>query len=106
MQNLSSGTSHIYKITGTLAGGVGFQRIVQWTEGNNYALFTTTLTNNTTAALSNVATLDNQDPDPGGTFNTNNDVTSGNALVAGSNTFGAMALGSADSRRVVSAEGF
>jgi len=106
MQNLSSGSQHIYKITGTVTTGVAFQRFVQWKEGDNYALFTTTLTNNSAATLNNVAMLDNDDPDPGGTFSTSNDVTSGVDLVVGSAAPGAIGLGSADPRRVVSAEGF
>jgi len=106
MQDLSSGAQHVIKINGTLAGGVGFQRVVQWTDGNHYALFTTTLTNNTASALSNVAMLDNDDPDPGNVVSTNNDVTSGGDLVVGSGAAGAMGVGSADPRRVTSAEGF
>ena len=107
MQNLSSGSTHAYKITGTPQPNVTFTRVVQWKDGDNFALVTTTITNNTASALSNVAMLDNQDPDPNGTFNSNNDVTSSNDLVVGGITgTGFMGLGSSDPRRVVSAEGF
>ena len=106
MADLSSGASHAIRITGNVTPSVAFQRWIQWKDGDSYALVTTTLTNNGVTSISNTAILDNQDPDPNGVFTTSNDVVLGADLVWGSGAGGAMGLGSADTRAVVSAEGF
>ena len=106
MADLSTGTSHAIRITGNITPDVLFERFISWNDGDSYALVTTTLTNNGVTSINNAAILDNQDPDPSGVFTTSNDVALGGELVWGSAAAGAMGLGSADARAVVSAEGF
>jgi subtilisin family serine protease len=106
MVDASAGGSHEVRITGSPRAGVSVVRTVRWLDGDNHAFVTTTITNNTSAALSRVALLENDDPDPDGVFDTSNDVLRGGRLVVGSAAGGAMALGSADPRAVASAEGF
>jgi len=104
--NASAGASHEVRITGSPRAGVTAVRVVTWRDGDDHALVTTTITNGTAAALSGVAMLENDDPDPDGGFATANDVLRGGRLVVGSAAGGAMALGSTDPRAVASAEGF
>jgi len=75
-------------------------------DGDDHATVTTTITNGTMASLSGVALLENDDPDPDGSFETSNDVLRDGRLVVASAVGGAMALGSADPRAVTSSEGF
>ncbi len=105
MQNLSSGSTHAIKITGTI-NGLLFERLWKWIDGDNFAFVTTTLTNKSGATLNNLALLENQDPDPNGVTVTNNDVTPSGDMVIATGAAGAIGLGSADPRRFVSAEGF
>lgn len=100
-----TGYSHALRATGSPSAGVNFSRVVYWNDGANYALVTQTVTNNTASPLSRVTLLENYDPDPGSSYETNNDVVPG-GLVVGANGSGAIGLGSSDSRAVVSAEGF
>lgn len=106
LEDISSGDQHGVRVTGNITADVAFERVVYWNDGDDFALVTTTLTNNSTAPLNNVALLENQDPDPGGVFSTNNDVVLDGDLVIGAGSAGAMALGSQDERAVVSAESF
>ena len=100
------GGIHEVRITGSPRTGVVFTRTVRWLDGDNHALVTTTITNGTTAPLLGVALLENNDPDPAGTFVTSNDVLRDGRLVVGAAAGGAMALGSADPRAVASVESF
>jgi subtilisin family serine protease len=102
----SGGASHEVRITGSPRSGVTVVRTVKWQDGDDHAVVTTTITNGTAAALPSVALLENDDPDPDGTFVTSNDVLRDGRLVVGSAASGAMALGSADPRAVASAGGF
>ena len=106
MEDFSSGSQHVIRIQGTVVAGVDFERTVSWTDGDDYALVTTVLTNNTASTLSDVALLENHDPDPAGFFLTANDVIeSGNLVIGGSFFDGMYGLGSLDARAVVSVEG-
>ncbi len=106
LEDISSGAQNGVRIRGTIVTGVEFERVVLWNDGDDYALVTTSVTNNTGATLNNVALLENQDPDPGGDVITANDVLDGGDLViAGSSFNGVLGLGSLDPRAVVSVEG-
>ena len=102
----SAGSTHEVRITGTPRTGVTVTRTVKWFDGDDHAVVTTTITNGTAVAISGVALLENDDPDPDGTVATSNDVLRNGRLVVGSAAGGAMALGSADPRALASAEGF
>ena len=102
----SAGSVHEVRITGSPRAGVTVARTVKWLDGDDHALVTTTITNGTAAALSGVALLENDDPDPAGHLATSNDVLRDGRLVVASASGGAMALGSADPRAVTSAQGF
>jgi subtilisin family serine protease len=102
----SAGASHEVRMTGSPRTGVTVVRTVKWQDGDDHAVVTTTITNGTAAALSSVALLENDDPDPDGILETANDVLRDGRLVVGSAAGGAMALGSADPRAVTSVEGF
>lgn len=106
MEDISSGSQHGVRIFGTISPGVEFERVVLWNDGDDYAMITTSITNNTAGTLDNVALLENQDPDPGGDVITANDVlANGNLVVGGSLFNGVLGLGTLDPRGVVSAEG-
>lgn len=106
LEDISSGSEHGVRIQGTIVPGVVFERIVRWSDGDDYAVVTTSVTNNTGGTLNNVALLENQDPDPGGDVITSNDVVDdGNLVLAGSLFNGVLGLGSIDPRAVVSVEG-
>lgn len=106
LEDISSGSQHGVRVFGTIAPGVEFERIVLWNDGDDYATITTSITNNTAGTLSNVALLENQDPDPGGDVITGNDVLAdGNLVIAGSLFNGILGLGTLDPRAVVSVEG-
>ena len=102
----SAGASHEVRMTGSPRTGVTVVRTVKWQDGDDHAVVTTTVTNRTSATLSSVTLLENDDPDPDGSLETSNDVLRDGRLVVGSAAGGAMALGSADPRAVASAEGF
>ncbi len=105
LENITSGTRHGIRATGDVVAGVHIVREVVWNDGDNYALVTMSLTNNTAATITGAAFLENHDPDPAGGSSTYNDVMPGGRVVMASNSYGAMALGSLDVRAVVSAEG-
>jgi hypothetical protein len=104
------------RIVGTVGGNIQIERVVLFNEDDEFATVATRLTNLTGSTLSGVAWLENLDPDQGfpliGDFSTFNDVVLGGQFVrADATTPGfpgglTIGLGSTDSRRVVSAEGF
>jgi hypothetical protein len=110
LEDLSSGDFHGVRIVGTV-GGLQLERVVAFSHGDQFATIATRLTNTSGATINNVAWLENLDPDQGEPlgygFETFNDVVLGGQFVradaAGGLTIG---LGSADARRVVSAQGF
>ena len=102
----SLGGNHEVRITASPRVGIAFVRTVRWLDGDDHAVVTTTITNNTAVPLSGVALLENVDPDPAGDLVTSNDVLRDGRLVVGVAAGGALALGSADPRSVASAEGF
>jgi subtilisin family serine protease len=104
--DLSSGTNHAFRISGSPRAGVLFERLVSWSDGDSYARVATTITNTSSSAIAGVALLENHDPDPNGVFSTTNDVSRGGRLATGAAGAFAMALGSSDPRAVASAEGF
>lgn len=116
MQNISSGTMHGVRIDAVLAGKLQMERIVLFNDGDQSVTVATRLTNLTTTTLTNVATLENDDPDQGVPlglgYNTNNSVVLGGQFVRGSvatSTYPnglTMGIGSADPRAVMSAGGF
>jgi Zn-dependent metalloprotease/methionine-rich copper-binding protein CopC len=109
LEDISIGSMHGIRATGTINSLLGFQRTIWWFDGDTYALVSTTLINNTPSPISNVAIIDNQDPDPAGSYATKNDViidAYGQLVVGSNNDSSAMALASPDSRAVASAEGF
>lgn len=118
IEDLSSGTLRGARIVGLVGGNLQLERVVLFQQGDEYATIATRLTNVGATPLSNVAWLENLDPDQGEPlgadtgFATYNDVVLGGRLVRataypaaypGGLTIG---LGSADSRAVTSAEGF
>ncbi|MBX7166500.1 MAG: S8 family serine peptidase [Pirellulales bacterium] len=104
--DISSGSQHGLRMTGTITAGVTFERVVSWQDGDNYAIVTTTITNNTGATLAGLALLENHDPDPGGVAITSNDVEQSQGLVTAGTMFnGHYALGSLDPRALASVEG-
>jgi hypothetical protein len=87
LEDLSSGTFHGVRIVGE-AGGLRLERVVAFEQGNPFATIVSRLTNIGGAIVSNVATLENIDPDQGEPlgvgFNTSNDVVLGGTFVRGS----------------------
>lgn len=116
LELLSSGSFQGVKATGIVGGNLRLERVVAFKDGDEFATIATRLTNVGGTPLANVAWLENLDPDQGqpatGSFATSNDVVFGGELVRGSAATPAfpggltIGLGSADARRVVSAEGF
>src|SRR5207253_4482039 len=115
MEDLSSGSFRGVRIVGT-AGGLQLERVVAFNDGDEFATIDTRLTNVSGSTIANVAWLENLDPDQGDplgvSFETYNDVVLGGQLVRADAKPGGfpggltIGLGSADARRVVSAEGF
>jgi hypothetical protein len=116
LEDLSSGTLRGVRIVGTVGGSLLMERVIVFNQDDEFATIATRLTNTSGATIDNVAWLENLDPDQGEPlgfdFVTFNDVVLGGAFVRadaqtidypGGLTIG---LGSADTRRVVSAEGF
>ena len=106
MVDHSVGSDHTFVISGNIQAGIGFERIVQWSDGDGFAHVTTTINNESGATLANLALLENVDPDPGGTYTTTNDVTLSGQLAVASGAAGAIGLGATDPGAVVSIEGF
>ncbi len=111
-QDVSSGPLHGLKITGFAGPSVRVERVVVFNTNDDFLTIATRLTNVGSGAVSNVATLENIDPDQDfnnfGDFGTLNDVVLGGQFVRASGPEDALTvgLGSADPRSVVSAEGF
>jgi hypothetical protein len=116
LEDLSSGSFHGVRAVGVVGGNMLLERVVAFKDGDEFVTVATRLTNLGGTTLNNVAWLENLDPDQGqpftGDFATHNDVVLGGQLVRatafvpaypGGLTIG---LGSADPRRVVSADGF
>src|SRR5262249_26299691 len=116
MEDLSAGSFRGVRIVGTVGGSLQLERVIVFNDGDEFATIATRLTNLTGAAIANVAWLENMAPDQGQPlgqdFVTFNDVVLGGEFARadskppafpGGLTIG---LGSADARRVVSAEGF
>jgi hypothetical protein len=116
LEDLSSGTFRGVRIVGTVGSGLQLERVIAFSHNDEFATIATRLTNVSGATISNVAWLENLDPDQGypliGDFSTFNDVVLGGQFVRadaqvpdfpGGLTIG---MGSADARRVVSAQGF
>ncbi len=106
MFNLSSGPDNAVLVRGMVQPGVSFERLVQWSDGDEFAHVTTTIDNQTGSALTGLSLLENFDPDPGGVFSTVNDVTASGRLVVASGSAGAVGFGSNDPGAVVSVEDF
>ncbi len=116
IQDLSSGSFHGVRIEGVVDGVLKLERVIAFNDGDQFITVATRLTNLTDATLSDVASLENDDPDQGTPIGvgakTNNDVVEGGRLVIASvtnATFPAgltIGLGSEDSRATVSAEQF
>ncbi|WP_270720696.1 tandem-95 repeat protein, partial [Mycolicibacterium sp. BiH015] len=77
-EDISSGTFHGYKMTATVGTDLVMDRVIGFYDGDEHAVIATRVTNIGTSTLTNVATLENTDPDQGiplvGSFNTYNDV--------------------------------
>jgi cysteine-rich repeat protein len=109
----SAGLVHSALIAGTPVAGLDFARNVELHDDAQIVRVTDTLSNTGAVNLTQVATLDNTDPDQdaSGTFYTENDVTTAQVTndvvtATGPNSDLTVAFGSADSRRVVDASGF
>jgi len=115
-EDLSSGAFHGVRIVGTIGGSLQLERVIAFSDGDEFVTIASRLTNLTGTTLNNLAWLENLDPDQGqpitGDFSTFNDVVLGGQLVRADATTPAfpggltIGLGSADPRRVVAAEGF
>jgi subtilisin family serine protease len=116
LEDLSAGALRGVRIVGNVGGGLQLERVIVFNDGDEFATIATRLTNISGSPIANVAWLENLDPDQGEplgvSFDTFNDVVLGGEFVRadarpsgfpGGLTIG---MGSADSRRVVSAEGF
>ncbi|MCA9216393.1 MAG: hypothetical protein KDB27_25165, partial [Planctomycetales bacterium] len=113
--NISSGGQLSASVIGSIAG-LSVNRTISFKNSDfnssgGFVTFTTTLTNSTGATISNVAFLENGDPDQDlASYATLNDVVVGGDFVratAPSSPSGlTVGLGSFDPRAVVSAEGF
>jgi hypothetical protein len=116
LELLSSGNFHGIKATGIVGGNLRLERVVGFRDGDEFVTIATRLTNIGGTPENNVAWLENLDPDQGepstGDFATSNDVVLGGELVRASAVTPdfpdglTIGLGSSDSRRVVSADGF
>ena len=111
MEDLSSGVFHGVRIVGTVGSGLQLERVIAFSHGDQFATIATRLTNTSGGTINNVAWLENLDPDQGEPlgygFETFNDVVLGGQFVRADNAGGlTIGLGSADARRVVSAQGF
>src|SRR6185295_9583567 len=108
MQNLSAGNLKGMRIVGTAGGSVRVERVVLFNQDDDFVTIATRLTNLSTSTVTNVATLENLDPDQNSTVTLNDVVLSGKFVRATASTGGTLTigLGSADSRSTVSAEGF
>jgi Ca2+-binding RTX toxin-like protein len=80
LTNTSSSTQRSATLTGSLSG-LNITRQFIFEPNSDFVTIRTTLTNNTSTTLNNIALLDNLDPDPAGVFATNNDVN-GSLVVA------------------------
>jgi Bacterial pre-peptidase C-terminal domain/Bacterial Ig-like domain len=105
-QDISSGTLKGLRIVGTAGASVRIERVVVFNQNDDYVTIATRLTNLSGAALSNVATLENYDPDQLSSTTLNDVVLSGKFVRASASSGLTMGIGSIDSRSVVSAEGF
>ncbi|MFM8538294.1 MAG: S8 family serine peptidase, partial [Planctomycetaceae bacterium] len=99
------GMADVVRIAGEPQPGVVFERLVRRRDGDDHVTITTTVKNLTGSALSGVALLESQNPDPMSEWYTVNDVTRGGRLVVASVSNASLGLGSADPRAVVSSEG-
>lgn len=112
LKDVSAGSFRGVKVTGIAGGNLRVERVVGFNTGDDHVTIQTRLTNVGAVAMANVATLENIDPDPDsiafGNPSTLNDVVLANEFVRASGPSSGLTvgLGSADSRRVVSAEGF
>lgn len=116
LEDLSMGSFHGVRAVGIVGGNLQLERVVAFRDGDEFVTVATRLTNFGGTTLANVAWLENLDPDQGEPlgqgFETFNDVVLGGELVRGDAVTPAfpdgltIGLGSSDSRRVVSAEGF
>lgn len=106
MQDISSGDMLGLRIVG-IAGDLQVERIVVFNQNDDFVTIATRLTNLSGAALNNVATLENLDPDQEN-YSTSNDVVLNGQFVraSGEATGLTIGLGSTDPRSVVSAGGF
>jgi cysteine-rich repeat protein len=111
--NTSSGTTNSATITGQPFAGLTFTRLVSFDDAGQFIAITDTITNSSGAPMTQVATLDNTDPDQdaGATFETDNDVVSAqvpNDLIVASGPISGLTLGfgSPSALRVVDASGF
>jgi cysteine-rich repeat protein len=111
----SSGAVNSASISGEPIAGLSFVRTLSFETASQIITITDTLTNATGGELTQVATLDNTDPDQDspccGNFSTLNDVVSGittnDLVVATGPTSGlTVGFGSPDAQRVVDASGF
>src|SRR5262249_55270055 len=114
-EDLSFGSFRGVRIVGNVGGVLQLERVIAFNDGDEFATIATRLTNLSGATLSNVAWLENMDPDQGQPlgvgYETYNDVVLGGQFVRADATPSGfpggltIGLGSADARRVVSAEG-
>jgi uncharacterized repeat protein (TIGR01451 family) len=74
--NTGSGSTRSATIIGAPFSGLQFQRAISFAQAGQVITITDTLTNTGAVTLTNVATLDNTDPDPI-SFTTLNDVAGG-----------------------------
>jgi cysteine-rich repeat protein len=109
----SGGSTHGAKISGQPFAGLTFARVVTFGDNDQFITITDTLTNTSGSPLSQVATLDNTDPDQDHTttFATSNDVVNVQvandlAVATGPTTGLSLAFGSPSAMRVVDCSGF
>ncbi|HEX5102909.1 MAG TPA: S8 family peptidase, partial [Pirellulaceae bacterium] len=111
LEDLSLGTFRGVRIVGNVGGGLQLERVIAFSQDDEFATIATRLTNTSGGTIDNVAWLENLDPDQGEPlgfgFETYNDVVLGGQFVRADAAEGlTIGLGSADARRVVSAQGF
>jgi hypothetical protein len=113
VSDTSLGTVNSALIVGDPVPGLHFVRTVSFSDASQVIAITDTLTNTGASPLTQVATLDNLDPDQDApvTFTTFNDVVSASAtndvvVAAGADSSITIGLGSPNTMRVVSASGF
>ncbi len=101
----TEGDASLVRVTGQPRAGVSFERIVAWKTGDAHATVTTTIRNDSGAAIAGVKLLESQNHDPDHAFETSNDVTRGGRLAVAT-AFGlSVGLATNDPRAVLSAEG-